>query len=193
MTDILAELKQKTRPYHDEIEQYVNLMDENLTREQYGRLLQLFYAFHNGMENLALNKFSKEELEHFDFDNRQKSAWLIQDLEHLGLEPDHSKAPQLPSVESFPALLGSFYVIEGSTMGGQFIAKHLNKTLGLSPEAGCRFFSSYQEKVMPYWKAYQALLEKAESPEIVVHAACDTFAKFNAWFKLNQVSYATTS
>mgnify|MGYP006161253249 CR=1 FL=1 len=42
---------------------------------------------------------------------------------------------QLPHVERWPAALGYFYVIEGSTLGGQLLARHFRERLGAGDEA----------------------------------------------------------
>ena len=48
---------------------------------------------------------------------------------------------------------GALYVLEGSTLGGQIILKHLQKTM--SPGfKGSQYFSAYQYKTGSMWKSF---------------------------------------
>ena len=49
----------------------------------------------------------------------------------------------LPLVETFAQTLGCPYVLEGATLGGQVVGRHLRENLNLSPENGAAFFNSY--------------------------------------------------
>jgi heme oxygenase len=44
------------------------------------------------------------------------------------------------------ALIGTLYVIEGATLGGQVISRHLYRHLGFSANAGARFFNGYGDE-----------------------------------------------
>lgn len=184
--DVLSTLKSRTQGYHREIETVVNLMDPNMTLAEYGRLLQIFHGFYSPMEATAAKHFDAETLARFDFENRRKTAWLRSDLQAFNLEPDMAHQAELPPLGTYPQVLGAFYVMEGATLGGQHIARQVAQRFGLTPEKGCAFFSSYQEKRMPMWKAYQDALVACDEPDALADAACETFRCFNAWFKANK-------
>lgn len=185
-SDVLSALKSKTQVYHSDIETVVNLRDPDMTLEEYGKLLQIFHGFYNPIEETAAANFDAETLARFDFESRRKTAWLHSDLRALGLEADTTHKAELPPLETYPQVLGAFYVMEGATLGGQHIARQVSQKFGVTPEKGCAFFSSYQEKRMPMWQAYQAVLVACDEPDALVDAACDTFRRFNAWCKSNK-------
>jgi heme oxygenase len=91
----------------------------------------------------------------------------------------------LPDLKTLPMVLGCLYVLEGSTLGGTIISKHLKKVLPIDESAGCSFFSSYGRDVGPMWSSFLAILsrhcEKFGDEEIVVKSACQTFAKMDCW------------
>ena len=87
----------------------------------------------------------------------------------------------LPNAE---AVLGSMYVVEGSTLGGAMIARDVENRLGLTAETGCAYFRSYGRNVAAMWKSFGAVLMEASSPEaddLIVGAAQDTFTVMHDW------------
>ena len=82
------------------------------------------------------------------------------------------------------AVLGSMYVIEGSTLGGAVIAQAVERNLGLSAGTGCAYFRSYGRETARMWKSFGAVLLAASSPEtddLIVGAAKTTFAVMQDW------------
>jgi heme oxygenase len=87
----------------------------------------------------------------------------------------------LPAPE---AVLGSMYVVEGSTLGGAIIAREVENRLGLTAETGCAYFRSYGRDIAAMWKSFGAVLLEASSPEaddLIVGAAQDTFTVMHHW------------
>lgn len=120
---------------------------------------------------------------------RAKTGWLEADLEFFGYDAVHRsrlpRASALPSTSSRAEILGASYVFEGSTLGGQIIARHLRETLQLHGIDGCRFFNSYGDCVGSQWQAFRAELLRASSPAndpIIVDAAQNTFGLLHSWF-----------
>jgi len=73
-------------------------------------------------------------------------ARLRRDLAVLGVSnADIEAAPRaagiLPRLKSPASALGCLWVLEGSAQGGRVIAKLLHERLGLTPSAGCAFFT----------------------------------------------------
>jgi heme oxygenase len=98
-----------------------------------------------------------------------------------------SKFPfeDLPEVGSLGQALGCLYVMEGSTLGGRFIARRLHEHLGLTPASGAAFFHGYGEETGSRWKAFQQALVRysaaTENEFAVIGAAEETFSKFEKW------------
>ncbi|HEX4608640.1 MAG TPA: biliverdin-producing heme oxygenase [Urbifossiella sp.] len=180
--DLLAELKTRTRPHHERIEAGLNPMREGLTRADYEYLLAGFYGFYAPWEDRAATALRPDL--RAEFDRRRKAPALDRDLRFLGADPAGlPRCARLPPTDSAAAVLGAMYVVEGSTLGGQHIARHLARTLGVRPGAGCDFFSGYGDETGAMWKQFRAWLTAhgVGQEEVVVAAAADTFDRLGAW------------
>jgi heme oxygenase len=118
---------------------------------------------------------------------RHKLHLLDKDLAVL----NHSPAtllyePLTPPIDLATAL-GHMYVIEGSTLGGRMIAKHINKHLGLDENNGAAFFTGYGNATGPLWQAFMTTFTEyvadTQSEAVVIGAARDTFAAIDEYFK----------
>jgi heme oxygenase len=138
---LLERLKIETRPAHDRIEAAIDLDRRIASRDAYRDLLiSLFTA------STRPGKVDAAEVAHDRtfFRDRCKTELLPMDLAALGLEPDEIEAlPQCRPLMPLPApeaVLGSMYVVEGSTLGGTIIAREVERRLGLTPEDRMRLF-----------------------------------------------------
>ncbi len=113
---------------------------------------------------------------------------ILADIAHLnGGKPIDEPLPQtqefvqlIARVAGGPGLLGVWYVLEGSTNGGRFIAKALGPALGLTGPDGLRTLDPHGEAQRERWSAWRAGLDAqvftpGERQEIIA-AANDTFA-----------------
>jgi heme oxygenase len=114
---------------------------------------------------------------------------LGHDAESLECLPQASSLPPLPGL---PEALGSCYVLEGATLGGQIILRHLQRHFGGIPAGDFAFFRAYGEDVGPMWKAFGEALNRASMAEDsllfdarVVQGAKDTFEAFERWLQHN--------
>jgi heme oxygenase (biliverdin-IX-beta and delta-forming) len=188
---IMARLKQETKVYHEQLETnpYSRAMsDGTLTREAYSEMLQRFYGFYRPLE-AQLQQFSP-----VDVSERQHTPFLVRDLQTLDcLVEALPLCDDLPQITTPARALGSLYVLEGATLGGQIITRQL-KRFGLTPENGVSFFNSYGERVGEMWKAFivsaNTYAETHGHEDEMVDAASETFITFGRW--LNRVP-ATTS
>jgi heme oxygenase len=184
---ILTKLKESTREQHVNLETVVDVMNKMLTREDYQKLIEKFYKFYSAVEPLvAANDLSDSGI---DVDERKKLKLLEADLEVLGAL-DKAKAKSaftdVPVLDTPAKAFRAMYVMEGATLGGQVITRHLNQHLGLTPESGGSFFNSYGHRVGPMWKdfgaAVTAFSEKSDADDEIVQAAKDTFDSFARCF-----------
>ena len=76
------------------------------------------------------------------------------------------------------ALLGILYVIEGSTLGGALLRKHLAASFALT-DAGLRYYTPYGSHPKPHWVAFSARMNELDLTDVeadaVVAAAGETF------------------
>jgi heme oxygenase (biliverdin-IX-beta and delta-forming) len=82
-------------------------------------------------------------------------------------------------------VLGCLYVLEGATMGGRMITRHLQATFGITPDAGGRFFDGYGADTGKMWQSTRQLLVRGApdlpSENAMVASAITTFACLRRW------------
>jgi heme oxygenase len=184
---LLERLKADTAERHDRIERALDLMRPDLTRAAWTRLVGRFYGFYQPWEEAVARSTDGGDLAPLVAD-RRKVAWLEEDLAELGVcAAERARLPRcarLPSVATTAEVLGSMYVFEGATLGGQFISRHVEATLGLSNARGYSFFRAYGIATGRMWHAFRETLS-AFAPRLdgdtIVASACETFDRFHNW------------
>lgn len=193
---ILAKLKEATREQHDALENVVDVMNRTFSVADYRTLLRKFYRFYSAVESrMPLEDLKAEGL---DIELRRKVPKLERDLLHLdALEEARAAAEwdDLPELDSTAKAFGAAYVMEGATLGGQVITRHLHEHLGLTPEAGGAFFNSYGKEVGPMWKQFGAAVtayseRNPEHDEAIVESARQTFDCFRRCFAEDEAAAA---
>jgi heme oxygenase len=86
--------------------------------------------------------------------HRQRRPLLELDLEWFGVAEKNDGRPMLPEMNSLPGLLGTMYVMEGSTLGGQLIARHVEVALHLGDGQGSSYFRGHGSQTGPMWKEF---------------------------------------
>ena len=192
---LMLRLRHETRPEHAEVEAVVDLVSPHLTREVYRKRLEQFYGFYLPLEErlaerLAERPHAGEEWGRWglDLNARRKVPLLEADLRVLGTAPDRlPRCADLPPLPSLAAVFGCLYVLEGATLGGQVISRHVRGRLGIYPENGGRFFAGYGPEVGARWREFGGALERyAVAPhlqEAVIQSARATFVAFTDWFR----------
>lgn len=183
---ILDRLRGETRHEHDAIEAVLDIMTPGLSIAAYRQQLSRFYGFYQPLEaSLAsLADWSRVGL---DLDVRRKSELLVADLDHLGVDAAGTLpvCHALPPLTSVAAGLGCLYVLEGATLGGQLISRHVKQTLNLDGLQGARFFNCYGDRTGTMWKTFRAaLVAFALTPAVedeLVASATATFKTLRHW------------
>lgn len=142
----------------------------------YQRVLLAYFHFYASLET-AIDQALAAGLSRFSYDARRKLAWLASDLEYFAIDPE-SRRPCLPFAPSRFAneaeLLGALYTIEGSSLGGLVISRHLAEHHGLTASSGARFFHGYGAQTMPLWGRFEAFMNAGLAHETLRHAALVT-------------------
>ncbi len=180
-------LRARTAAAHARLEARLDVFSRLRSHEDYRTLLARFYGLYEPLEPRLAAIARSPDLS-LDYAARRKVPLLERDLAALGLDaPALARLPRctrLPALEGPAALLGCLYVLEGATLGGQLIARHVAQELGLGAR-GTAFFSSYGEGVGPMWRLFVAALEgfaaDADRQAAVIRSANDTFAVFEDW------------
>jgi heme oxygenase (biliverdin-IX-beta and delta-forming) len=81
---------------------------------------------------------------------------------------------------------GLLYLLEGSSLGGQLIARHLAATLGLTAANGAAGMAPYGAETGTLWRSFKRELDLAAmrpgfDPDAVIDAANAGFGRLDAW------------
>lgn len=113
-----------------------------------------------------------------DFPARRKAHLLARDVMSVG--GTISAWPEVPRFDGSYAVLGGFYVLEGASLGGQFLLLQVERHLGLNAEFGASYLASYGSNVRSMWARFGAELDahcrSAAAIEVAVAAAQATFS-----------------
>lgn len=163
------------------------LMSDSLTPDAYRRILARFYGYYRPLEQ-SIFAVREGKAEWCILEGRRKTSLLEQDLQWLGIaSPDSLPiCEQIPQISSAESVYGCLYVVEGATLGGQHISRHVQQVLNISNDAGGRFFHCYGQRTGDMWQTFRGTLDSfASTPEAqdqVVTAALETFSTLRKWF-----------
>jgi heme oxygenase len=159
-----------------------------ITKHDYRRLLSRLLGFHRPFEGQIRSAADRHHVD-LDFGSHARSPFLVADLMSLGLS--RSAVDDLPDcmpsldLSSRGAVLGSLYVLEGSTLGGVQIARALQGRFGGGAGDALQFFLGRGDQHGALWAEIVALLETlAEQKQAcndAVSAALGTFREFERW------------
>jgi heme oxygenase len=182
---LLARLKQATQFDHHRTEQALNLLREDLMPGHYVAILRAFYGFYEPWERAA-RPITRRLVAALG--EREKTPLLRRDLRHFQHTDEQvaslPRCTTMPELEDLPETLGSMYVLEGATLGGEVISRHVERVLGLENSAGCAFFSSYGEEVGARWRMFRdclVALSPRGTEQRVIDSARRTFQYLHRW------------
>lgn len=176
-------LKAQTADQHSRIESKLSIFSRIQSREDYARLLEHLWGYYSPKE--ASLKSLDWEKAAIDFSQRIKSPWLASDLKNLSRPTGALPVmQQVQPPKNLCEAMGALYVLEGATLGGQFIVRHL-RAQNWSGEA-IRFYTGYDEHTGEMWtqfrKAANVHCTQEEQMEDAVNGAMATFDEFARWF-----------
>ncbi|UOG77539.1 biliverdin-producing heme oxygenase (plasmid) [Hymenobacter tibetensis] len=179
-TEILLRLRAETRPYHEALEQ--NRFNQALaaglpTYELTSWFLRKMYGF--------LVPYEEQLRQHtwppaWQIERRYRAHLILEDLPAATASGALPLCPAMPPLRTWPELLGALYVLEGSTLGGQVLARQLAKA-GISTRT---YFSGYGDQTGLMWKSFCHLLGEAATEinqDEIVLSARRTFQHLDAW------------
>jgi heme oxygenase len=178
----IQRLRRETEDDHRAVEETFPLMHEELSVTQYVSCLLRMHGMVSAWEERSLEVAPRWMLTQLVARKRKKMLEL--DLAWFGVENGDDMRPVMPEIKNLPSLLGAMYVMEGSTLGGQLIARQLQKTLQLSDGKGSAFFWGHGDQTGLMWKEFcQVLKVKVtdDETESVVLSAKAMFAIYGSW------------
>lgn len=184
-------LRRRTRAAHAGAEVAFQLDAALVDRWSYAALLGRLQGFYRLAERGLHAVAGWAELDPpIDVRARARSTLLDDDLHRLGStripgRADPASRLDPPALLSLAGGLGWLYVLEGSALGGQVVARRARAALGDGLPVS--FFSSAGRRPGPNWRELQHALDRfgaASGPaaaEQVVRAATDSFEQFGQW------------
>lgn len=183
--DLRQRLRLETRSDHEALDQAVDLIGRPPDFAQYRSLLTRLYGLHSRIEPVLALVLPPSLIAH-----RSRLDALRHDLVGCGIAPDtfHTIAPidRLPVIANRAAALGVFYVMEGSTLGGQIIARHLATNPAI-PTGTYLYFKAYGDHTGLRWRdACEALnaMSDPDSDDECVSTAREMFTCLRHWLAL---------
>ncbi len=186
-TGVLTDLRTATAVEHEQVESALGLMDPHLGRDRLVEVLIRLHAFWTAAE-AGLDAWahrSPADAGVVDWSRRRRAHLFAADLRELGAAPPDDGGPELPAVEDTDQALGRLYVLEGSTLGGTFISRHLATLPALGPDVRLGAFSPFGAETGAMWHAYRRVTRERVAAggdaDRVVAAARATFTALAAW------------
>ncbi|TLU98783.1 biliverdin-producing heme oxygenase [Dyadobacter luticola] len=180
-------LRQETSESHQKLEENPlskAILDPGVTLADYQAYLSKLYGVTIACEDQVFPAVSQHLP---DLSGRYKSGQIIEDLSSTGMsdvEIDAIPVFQFHFEDTSEAM-GIMYVLEGSTLGGRILYKHIHETLGLDSESGASYFWGYGAETGPRWKSFMAALgQQAESDgaaKKIIESAKRTFTHIDHW------------
>lgn len=175
-TDIMVALRTATAAEHARLDAALDLLADD-GRHRIVKLLARLHGFHQVWEPLIVRLPECRSV----FAGRGKLAFLRDDLLSLGFtEGAVSALPRCEAaahlVRDWRVAFGSMYVMEGSTLGGQVIARRLALPL--------RSLVPYGSRTGAMWRAFGAAARASLGPAergLALEEARETFAVLQAW------------
>jgi heme oxygenase (biliverdin-IX-beta and delta-forming) len=191
--NVIVALRHATAAAHEAIEQLPmmqRLMSTEVTRWDYYHYLVVMRDLYTQLETIFYTEAGVDLCQKLGL--RPKVPALLQDMREqeeffsaagLELPAPPSKKSSVEVALHFPdvnALVGGFYVLEGATLGGRTIARHLRKILG-DELGGARLLDFHGEHTATVWKQFAAGLDELcaqqiLAPEAVIQSALRVFA-----------------
>jgi heme oxygenase len=178
-------LRSATRTLHLRIEQRLNVEHGHWTRDRYAGFLKGTLAVVAPTE-AAIERHLRPYFAAPD-EPTAASTRLTRDLEALGVDRTPRPLASVPDIASAAHAFGAAYVLEGSRLGGQLIARVLTHRLGL--DAGqLTYLAGNAAAVGARWRAFRDSLEAygrtvdCRTRDLAAATALATFAAFDEAF-----------
>ncbi|MEK6398449.1 MAG: biliverdin-producing heme oxygenase [Terriglobus sp.] len=180
-----AQLRTATQSEHSATEGTVPLMSPSLTLAQYGDTLARMYRIVRAWDTWA-DANAPADLQPI-LQSRRRSSLLANDLHSLGLPtPTDDEIPhqRMDSTtvagDARSVFLGRMYVMEGSTLGGQLLARHVEQQFGFAEGQSDSYFRGYGDSTGDRWREFKAYLEALpqDQAEVVIASAKNMFLLF---------------
>jgi heme oxygenase len=175
---VMDALRRATAAEHDRLEAEVDIKAAIADPLRMRALLGRFWGFH-AVWQPAVERLIADP--HFTTPRRKLPA-LEADLVALGLSPGTiaglPRCADAAPTGGHAGAMGSLYVLEGSTLGGQVITRMLRAAGWERPLA---YFDPYGDEVGAFWRAFRVRAEGAGQTAAMAQEAERTFVTLRRW------------
>ena len=188
----VQKLRRETEADHQAVEGAIPLMHEGLSQAEYVQCLARMHGVVAAWEERAAQVVPPWL--QTTLNARRRTPLLERDLEWFGVTKLDTRRPALPEMSDHASFLGTMYVMEGSTLGGQFIARHVEATLNLNEGKGSSYFRGHGTQTGPMWKEFCEILKlriPGEQTEAVIVSAKAMFNTFGNWMQQKSAIYGS--
>ncbi|SFA38108.1 Heme oxygenase [Pedobacter suwonensis] len=160
-------LRTETAHNHKTLESmmFVNeIMNHSLSIDQYKKLLTINYIVHQKLENALANMLDLAIAERLDMKGRFKLNALEKDLDYWEISsltlPGLNFELFIPEQHT-AEVLGALYVLEGATLGGNVIKKHILANPNfINQEGGLNYYGVYGDELSTKWKSFVMVINE---------------------------------
>lgn len=184
-SDVRRRLRAATFQAHASLHEhpaFVAVIEGRADLPLYRCLLSRLYGIHQPLE-VALACADRHLPPGLRSHGRSRVALIEQDLIALGIDAtDVARLPRkagLQPLRSRGAALGALYVVQGSTLGGEVIARSLRQRFADQPV--CSFFTGFADDRQAWRRCCDALEQCADDIGRLTAAAVSTFEHIGAW------------
>lgn len=186
-------LRTQTAGGHEALESlmFVNeIMNNSLSIANYKKLLTINYLIHQKLENKLANMLDADLAEKLDMNHRLKLWALEKDIEYWHINP--LTLPELNFELFVPEknkaeVLGALYVLEGATLGGNVIKKHILANPNFTNhEGGLNYYGVYGEELGSKWKTFVSILNESVAEQDYERCVKSANETFNNLIKLSE-------
>lgn len=191
-------LRQLTAPQHKKLESHPlskSLIQLSISLDGYADYLIAMSGIMKEYDSVILPYLSNIIP---DTQIRRKSEAIGSDiswLEENGVSIRKNEIFRMPELNNHATAMGVAYVLEGSTLGGRIIIKHLQRFFPVTEIDGARFFAGYGNETGVRWKQFIdsltnfAIKEKCENDIIAGAQVCfdSIYNHFDKSSRLNEV------
>ena len=159
----LSELKTATATVHAEVEAipvFNTLLSDTVSVKNYRDALYMLYQFHQSVEPAMFEHLPESFIVACGLRSRLDA--LRNDLHNLDTALP-SSSDKLNTINDEASAFGACYVLEGSSLGGAVIRKHLLRHLHPVDPLPLRFYSFHLQDLSAYWKHFSTTFETAAS------------------------------
>lgn len=189
----LKDLRQQTGESHTRLEENEfskAILTPSVTLADYQVYIAKLYGVTIACENDIFPLLAEDFP---DLEGRYKSQLILEDLLKTGFSAEEIASLPVYKFESatLGAALGVMYVLEGSTLGGRILYKHMNQNLGLDAENGASYFWGYGQDTGSFWKVFITkfadLAAGQNCENEVISNAVSTFDEIGNWLNDTEI------